>query len=76
MTQEKTQACQDRAIRNATRDSLSRWEQEINLPFNLSPFCEVETEGHKSPLSFCESCDTDGKSKSDKYERIHLKIFS
>lgn len=45
MTQEKTQACQDRAIQNATRDSLSRWEQEINLPFNLSPFCEVETEG-------------------------------
>lgn len=77
MTQEKTQACQDRAIRNATRDSLSRWEQEINFLFNLFPFYEVETdlEGHKSPLSFYESCDTDGKSKSDKYKKINLKEF-
>lgn len=54
MPQDKAQSCQGRAIRNTTRDSLCRWQQEINFAFNLSPPCEVETGlgGDKPPLSF------------------------
>ena len=75
MPQDKTQSCQGRAIRNATRDSLCRWEQEINLPVNLSPPCEVETDlgGDNCPLSSCESCGTAGKSKAGKFNRINLE---
>lgn len=74
MPQGKT-LCQGTANRNATRHSFCRWEQEINLPFNPSPPCEVETDlgGDKSPLSFCESCGRAGKSKADKFNRKNLE---
>lgn len=50
----------------------------MNLPFNLSPPCEAETDlgGDKSPVSFYESCGTAGKSKAGKFNnRINLEDF-
>lgn len=73
MPQGKT-LCQGTANRNATRHSFCRWEQEINLTFNLSPPCEVETDlgGNKSPLSFYESCGRD-ESKAGKFNSKNLE---